>query len=473
MKKLFFVTSVLFFSIQSIIIAQNSITDCDYIPLVSYLYGLTDWYEDPRFTESEFRKIELLGFHSVEINDLTESQYTRDQLGNYNFNIIPDQVNESVVGAGRNLINKYTEAKYTVWQAEGTPPDDGEATLVRNIDYTDKNENNTFIMTKAQYIPEDTELLKGPQIWQDATYNMVEPGIVDYKADFCLKVEELIPSMNLPTDPVCNLQITTTRIKSINGVWTSEYIVVADSAILFEDFTSLNQWKHFYVDYDLTGLPDSFYNDIDKSISSPNWGWDDSKRNLVRNMEYKIIWKGNAETVRLSVDSITIYDQRGDELTNPNIWPITRGLIENMIQYNYNYQTKISGWFGVDEPQCIDNFEPIRIINELLESQSGGAKLWISCVGSWSGSWGLPGHPYSAGERIRRVDEFFKRVKRANVLQNIPPLESPWTWEQNPPRDPRLMNIDLVADSFYARYNLYTGAHWGSGILTGSVPILD
>src|SRR4030067_3028682 len=231
MKKLFFVTSVLFFSIQSIIIAQNSITDCDYIPLVSYLYGLTDWYEDPRITESEFRKIELLGFHSVEINDLTESQYTRDQLGNYNFNIIPDQVNESVVGAGRNLINKYTEAKYTVWQAEGTPPDDGEATLVRNIDYTDKNENNTFIMTKAKYIPEDTELLKGPQIWQDATYNMVEPGIVDYKADFCLKVEELIPSMNLPTDPVCNLQITTTRIKSINGVWTSEYIVVVDLSV--------------------------------------------------------------------------------------------------------------------------------------------------------------------------------------------------------------------------------------------------
>jgi hypothetical protein len=421
--------------------AQNAISDCDSIPLVCYLYGLNDWGGiNPRYSVNEFQKIDSLRFHSAEIYNLNNMLYNRDLTSeNYKFKIIPDQVNESIVGQGKNLIIKYTEAKYSVWQAEGTPTEDGEATLVMNSDHTVEDITYSYISTKNQNIPEGTELINGPSYWQDATYNMANKGdTVNYRADFCLKAEELIPETMQPTDTLCNLQITTSIYNVVGGAWTrTDYFVIKDLPVLYSDFTIQNQWKHFYANYNLAGLPDYYFNNYSRPINTLNPHWRSDSRNHVQHIEFKVIWKGNAQAVRLSIDSITISDDRGREL----LQTLTQNLIVDMINASYQFSNKISGWFGVDEPHSIDNFEPIRIVSELLENQQNSSKLWISLEGSWSGCWGNPGHRLSAGERINKVDEFFKRVKRANVLQNIGAVEWPWTWNTIPPPtyDPRII----------------------------------
>ena len=453
--------------------AQNALTDCDSIPLVCYLYGLNDWGGvNPKYSISEFQKIDSLRFHSVEIYDLNNTLYNRDLYGvNYRFKIIPDQVNESVVGQGKNLIIKYTEAKYSVWQAEGTPPEDGEATLVMNAAHIDTDITHSYIFTKNQNIPKETELINGPSYWQDATYNMVDKGdTVNYIADFCMKLEELIPGVMQSSDTVCNLQVTTCIYNVVGGSWVkTDSFIIAETPLFRGSFPLLNQWEHFQFQYNLAGLPDYYFNNFSRPSGSPNPPhWNDDSRNHVQHIEFKVIWKGNAQAIRLSTDSVTVFDIRGFQL-HQNLF---QNLIVEMTQSNYSFSSKISGWFGVDEPHSIDNFEPIRIVSELLENQSNPAKLWISLEGSWSGCWGNPDHGLSAGERINKVDEFFKRVKRANVLQNIGAVEWPWTMNTIPPPtyDPRIMNIDLVAESFYAHFNQYPAANWGSCV-AGAVHI--
>jgi hypothetical protein len=448
---------------------QNAIIDCDSIPLVSYIYSLDQFGTNYQILS----RIDTLRFNSVEILNLNDSYYNRYNISEHNFKIIPDQVNELLVGPGKNLINKYTEAKYSVWQAESTPPEDGEATLVRNQTHT--NSTGNYVYTKNQNIPNGTELITGPSYWQDATYNTVDKGdTVDYLADFCMKLEEPIPGVMQSGDLVCNLQVTTCIYDVVNGAWAkTDSFIIAEAPVIRGSFPQLNQWEHFQFQYNLAGLPDYYFNNYSRPSESPNpphWGND--SRNHVQHIEFKVIWKGNAQAVKLSIDSITISDERGRQLTED--WQITKQSILDMIDYQYQFKNKISGWFGLDEPHSIDNFEPIRIISELLESQPNAAKLWISLEGSWSGCWGNPGHGLSAGERINKVDEFFKRVKRANVLQNIGAVEWPWTWNTIPPPtyDPRLMNIDLNAESFYAHFNNYPSANWGSSVLASKVPSL-
>jgi hypothetical protein len=365
---------VLFIAAQTAVYAQNTITDVDSIPLVCYLYGLNDWgenwgLEQPRYSEDEFKRIDSLRFHSVEIFDLTESQYTRDlTYGSFKFKIIPDQTTESKVGFGKNLIIKYTEAKYSVWQAEGTPPDDGEATVVANPTYTTEDNSGKFIFTKDNVqIPYGTELINGPSYVQDARYNSADTGKVDYRADFRMKLQELVPGITLVTDTVCNLQITTCLYDVVNNQWVkTDSFIIEDKPVLFGAFTELDEWLSFYVNYDLYGLPDWYYNNYSKMFINkpPNYHWDNTGRNHIQHIEFKIIWKGNSQVIRLFVDSITISDLRGREL----LQTATQNLIVHMTTSPYQFSHKISGWFGLDEPHSIDNFEPIRIMNELINN---------------------------------------------------------------------------------------------------------
>jgi hypothetical protein len=357
---------VLFISAQTAVNAQNAITDVDSIPILAYLYSLDG--VNPNLVY----EIDSLRYHSVEMMNLTGGQYSDFQLDEYKFGIIPNQVDESIVDPGNNLIIKYTEAKYSVWQAEGTPPDDGGATLERNKTYTIEDNSKSYIYTISNLnIPKDSVLLSGPSYWQDATYNSEEPGIVNYRADFRMKAEELIPDGMQPTDTLCHLQVTASRIEWINGVGlvVTDYVVIADSAITLEKMSPLSQWLDKSIEYNLAGLAGLFYNDWSRPAFTPQWK--SGTRNHVRNIEFKIIWKGNSQAVRLSVDSVTLSDVRGRDLTDPVIWLFVKSQIEQMLQASYitsNYQTKITGWFGLDEPNSLDNFEPIRIISELINN---------------------------------------------------------------------------------------------------------
>lgn len=484
MKKLILFLSFFLLSgklLYSQVSSGNSIKNYPGIPLVSYLYFLGD--SGPYFSPV-YNKIDTLGFHSVIINNLNAAQYNLYELGEFDFKIIPDQNIEEIVGEGHNLINRYTEAKFSVWQAEETPEEDGLATLVMNKTYTVKAEGDTVIRTIADFIPKNTELINGPQYWQEASYFSVKPpppvpNVIEYTADFVLKIEELIPSIANPADTICLLQVTASWIdvSPITGEWdTLGYHVVDSLVVLFGDFTTTNQWQNFLLNYDLTNLPDSFYNNLGgKMINPPSPpSWDPNQRNTVQNVEYKIIWQGNAQNVRLYVDKVTLSDERGLLLQESS----TKDQIRLMLEADYitqDYENKISGWIGLDEPGSIDNFEPIRIIHELLENHSGGARLWISLGGSWNGRYGDAKNP-SKGQQLQKVKEFFKRVKNANVLQNFYPFDYPCTDTTSDSYcqgdDYRVINIKTMADSFYAQFNQFPGAYWGASIQVGQVPDL-
>ena len=76
---------VLFISAQTAVNAQNAITDVDSIPIVAYLYSLDG------VNPNLIYEIVALRYHSVEMLNLTESQYNAFQLDSYNFGIIPDR----------------------------------------------------------------------------------------------------------------------------------------------------------------------------------------------------------------------------------------------------------------------------------------------------------------------------------------------------------------------------------------------
>jgi hypothetical protein len=270
-------------------------------------------------------------------------------------------------------------------------------------------------------------------------------SIINYRAKFKLKLESRIPHLNnlLPdTASICKIKVTSQHsyqayFDTINNKWVWQFcqqIKLAEKVLKFSDFKdesgNIGNWKDIILYYNLQSVPNYSANSCDtlptvqptysSYFSSTNyWGFRSANpteqyvgRRNAEGIEFTVEYTGYADKVQLSVDKIIVYDARAEDFENN----IAKNEISAQLQENGSkFDDMVAGWLAVDEPWCYDQWEAIRKVNEILEDQlNSNIKMWVQFNQGWNATLADPHHP-SASSKIYTIDEFIKRVKKANV----------------------------------------------------------
>ena len=135
-----------------------------------------------------------------------------------------------------------------------------------------------------------------------------------------------------------------------------------------------------------------------------------------RYIQFKVIWLGNPNYL-LSIDKITVSDEKGRQIVDPNSQASTN--IHNQLNQLQPYNSSILGWLGRDEPNSIDQYAPIKKVNEILNSYSSSpSRLWLLLMGMWGGAYDNPGDPIGI-YKLSPWKEMKKRIGDMNVWQDL------------------------------------------------------
>jgi len=385
--------------------AQDPIDQYDGIPLVIYSWRYAPWMSDDNFV-----KMKEMGVYAAIPTDVLDPDtvvpnYNLFRFINNDLKVIPNQTWKNPKD-----IHRYVDAHYTIWEAEGTDPAKGKAELVHSIDtYV----SSGAVVAEGGYT-EPGQIIWGPGYPQNIRYGSwieetdttnPERDSVVYFAEYRMKIEQIYP--NLPQDfledVVCTLMVTAT-----NTTGTTEYPVVTKEVTVAE-FNGWNIWRGIQIDndgYDLTSL-------IRDYLQQRDGRWQGPPEFNASYMQFKVIWAG-LNYLNLHIDKVTVSDQKGrDIVTNP----FTQGDIADIVSTYYPSEPTIIGWYGQDEPQSIDNYEPFRVVDGIINATSNGQmRLHAGFTSGWKGTYG---HLGVGAHKLYGFEEFWLRAKPKNIQINM------------------------------------------------------
>jgi hypothetical protein len=404
------------------LISQDFIKDYDGIPMITYAPHDMGGYQ--------YDYIKNMGIDVVIASNVTTQRLL--EIKKRGLRVFPAQLDTTIYEPNYNDIIKYTDARYSIWEAEGTNPENGDATLTYNKSIAEPyfNGNRQEGIVSQENSNEDI-LITGPGYRQGIFYRSIDINkLIKYQADFRLKIEKANPGIDLNKDDVvCLIRITNSAIK--NGK-VAEKLIIKEHIVFVEDLL-LNEWKDVQLEYDFSIMNQPSQTSV-YFPSTSAWA---------NHVDFNVIWKGNPN-IRLFVDKITISDERGREIINPeNHYKIVD---QDSKSFTTDIDDVVAGWYASDEPETIDNYEPIRVVDSILNKISlGKRRLWISFPSSWNGKYG---DSNLGAEPLFKWKEFLKRVKNARLQNNHSIFDYPLTEAENPyGGDYRKRNIEIFTDS--------------------------
>ncbi len=418
---------LLVFDMQSF--AQDPIDQYPGIPLVIYPARRTDMMDTVNF--SQMSEMGIYGVVAPDAINISHSQYLQ-QYKDANLKVIPQQI-----WWAPNDIYKYTDAYYTVWEAEGTDPNKGLTKLYYDQAYTTYFDTLGVKGRKTinSSIPSGTQLIFGPGYPQVAEYKSnVWNSVINYTAEFKMKIiQKTTPPSGYDSAIVCTLKITN------RNEYGTETDIIPPFLVKVSDFSGWNNWKSIPIQYDLMNvtLPN-----IDEALAGQPTAFC---------VQFKIIWNGLA-FLDLFMDDIKIHDEFGlDIVTNINLQNELGDTIETYINEN-----SIIGWYALDEPGSIDNYEPYRVVDNIINSVSNGTlRLHTGFTGGKRGKFSSWVEIDTMALGQFQDQEFWLRAKPKNLQLNLYNYHypyTPWPSDRHNPNWQEL-NIDYVTNTYLDRIN--------------------
>lgn len=423
MKGLFYLTIVtLLLTANTFAQYNDPVKNYSGIPLITYMGIPPIWAHV--IPANQFKQMEDAGIFALEWVDLQPdpfNYYIVQQTDS--LLVFPEQTAYWYTNL-QNYIYKYCQGIYTVFEAEGTPEAQGSVTLYHDSLPNLKVEN-CFVST-TDSTPNGT-MIYGPMYRQCRNYTAVEPGIIDYRASYRLKLENIIPHQHSANDTICILLVTSTKtwedsIILCNGKTINlqpfkgfgDTLIHQKKVITYGLFDTLGVWKTFDLDYFFPRDESTWYRGDSQNLFG-NRGLplqtDMSKKISQNCVEFKVVWKGDPQKVKLSVDKVIVSDNRGRSLKEESYPEIL--IREQLSQGQSLYGNRLAGWIGMDEPWSLDTWEPIRIVQNILEDHN--ASLWFQFNVQHNGRF-RPWEDPALGSKVNMIDEFMRRVGKANVF---------------------------------------------------------
>ncbi|MCZ7610797.1 MAG: hypothetical protein M5U17_11600 [Ignavibacterium sp.] len=338
---------------------QDWVKDYDGIPVHTWLWwGFTDSLIYPDAINNMKSIVDIV---TTDIGILEgEVINPEDQvsfLKSKGLKLIPVRTRTTEASPLYNWIQHYTDAKYSVWEAEGTPPSVSEAMLEYDSDVMDKITENdvAYIKLKSNRSGIVDTLIWGPYYNQDVYYYASQNDSITevrYTADFRLKLDynnNYPTQMDNPNDEVCIIQVTYSDHAGLYQLGQT-HTVASDTLQRWEFQNYFKQFllEDYRLDVNTEGSsipiqppPQCTFNSylgIDTLMPGP--------RNEKNYVQFKVIWLGKPQYL-ISIDKVTVSDIRGRELIDPTSDAETNILLQANSLNNYNVDDLIVGWLGI------------------------------------------------------------------------------------------------------------------------------
>jgi hypothetical protein len=437
MKKLIVIAVFLFVLPFMMVKAQDPIDIYQGIPLV--IYPMRTSHDMVLTYPNSLSQVKDMGVFGVIAPDVLDYSVYLQGFQNAGLKVLPHYLwgNQTY-----SHIWRYTNSFYTIWEAEGTDPLKGSTTLYYDTIYTTFfDEDGTKGRLSGGTIPHESTLIYGPGYSQLVTYNFSDE-IVEYTTEFRLKITQRVPELpeNYSDMVVCNLIVTNQKDGDGNGPGKTDTIILRSVKVSDLLVNGWNNWDTINLVYDLAHL-------LTEKLG--NVGTYKLSKGAAYFVQFKVNW-GGLDFLNLFIDRVRVYDFRGLSLLEEQA---PRNLIKGLVNTYINNST-IIGWYGTDEPGSIDNFEPYRVVDSLINSVSNGSvRLHASITGSWRGTFAVGNWTYGMGHDVYVADEFWLRAKPKNIQLNTYIYHNPWDPGVVP--DWKERNIALCTDAYYGRINKY------------------
>lgn len=457
MKKTFQIVVCIIFIVSIETSSQNLIKVFEGIPIMT---GLPDW----DWTQSNLVHIDSMRKAGIDfVNIQVDNNTQMDALTNLGLKVIPNK------SKGLNYIQYYTDAKYTVWETEDTPEDTSYLQHHSNVMFEESSGDTTYIKLRSEAANNVDTLVWGPY-YSQYVYEL-DPNntqvLADYTAEFNMKLELNIAYPDTVTpenmnDTICIIQVTQSAISTSPDWHLACTYVIQDSIIPRWKFLSLNRFQDFNLIYTLDS---NACQETPPSIPPPQHHIAAYSGNPIEDIDllgliqrhyiqFKVIWLGNPRYL-ISIDKITVHDGKGFQLIK-NDTTFTKILIESQLNtLSPSYDNQVAGWFGIDEPNSIDNYHPIKRVIEILNNYSNNTRpLWLALMGKWDGVFNHRNDKFGT-YHLSPWNEMKKRIGNMNVWQDAYYLDYPYRYNYGGSdtacncTDYRVENIAITAELNY------------------------
>lgn len=338
---------------------------------------------------NQYVAIENTGFNWV-----VQGVYPTNRQYMQNFNIITQNPFDG------EWVYHYSVGKYKKWEAEDTTFAFYRTGIKHPHD--NWNQDKRYLYGKAETLngvlcwatdstssfPVDS-VLWGPNYSQEKKYRTMNTTYYDKPIKYKVRYRLALKYAPQPTDTICKLYVRyrcaekqgDQTLRYIEEILDSLYLTAADLPGETFHIKSLNGYIY----------PQQYREQIiSRRMSNPNPtgiyydDWD-----TLTGIEYCVKWYGKG---KLYIDYVEVFDDDNTSLNIPGIW---KQWLENPASVSnrisqflslYSDWNNIRYWYVIDEPQFLDDFEPIRIVDSLVYLYSG-RRVITQFTPGWNGIW--------------------------------------------------------------------------------------
>lgn len=423
LKNLFlFLCVVLFFSAPALKGQMHYLDDYEGIPIIA-VYINADARD---LTPANFQSLRDLGVVGIASRIHNQAEY--NLIVNNNLKVLPINIWDSEPD---HWVSYYSDAVYSKWEAEGNRNDlsKGEVQLQYNHSIGDTF-HNSIDNTRGVVTINNTpgKLIYGPAYLQNIKYQVMkldDSGYIAYTTTFKLKIEKNNPSIDVNiTDTVCTIKVVAANPKVAGVPLNTIKSTILTVGSFLQGDSSWGKWRNRSFDnYTLKELEDKVDNVYRGIYPTPT---DDPNKFDSMWMEYIVEWAG-LDNVKLYVDYVEVKDEKGNEIKNKNY---AKARVDTVVRL-YSNPAHVLGWMGLNEPKSIDSYEPIRIVDSLIQEASNNQlRYYATFTTGWNDVVGQNQPEYGGNGTVKKVLEFWHRTNIPCISFNLYNYDYPYEAKQ-------------------------------------------
>ncbi len=378
---------------------QDSLDLIDGIPLI-----ITSWQAVDDYPDSLTLALKELGANAVIASDWQDRG--RSLAESAGLLTIPYRVFPKENKAD-TLIVRYTDADYTVWEAEGNDLSEGEAKLTFDMDLGTMTDSFYTVSTPGNSV----EVMWGPGYGQRINYQETNQNPIEHQVELICRARAKYGQFPSDTTTIGYFYVRQNMLGNQN-----QYRNLVTRQVTVGEVKG-DSWKSIYDDYFLTG---SVY----ESLTVPEESEGFYSAGFI---QFIFHWSGN-DSILFDIDKVKTYDLRyGKDIAENNY--VRSQVLEQAASILSGGGNPI-GIYGMEEPKFIDNFAPYRMVDGLVRDVQSGVYLHTSFTpGQFGrfGPWSLWGGAWS----IFKANEFYRRAKPHLLHLNLYHYDYPFSPANN------------------------------------------
>ncbi len=361
------------------------------------------------------------------------SDQTRPHLSEFNL-IAYNQDHQN------DWINHYATGYYSKWEAEENQTSPGTIGV--------KHQNGQQAQWKGkqcwstQYVTAPAgSLMYGPHYTQAKNYrrSFWGSGGVSYTARFNMALDK---NGVQEDEDVCRIYVRVRHIKYENGVEVGTFddnlgnpVIIKASAFADDNFKEFSIGPYDYAQYRDYHLDQIRENDNTNAGTT----YDDTQENT--GVEFCVEWLRDDNLCTLYINNVEVYDNNGwQQFLNPQLHDeVILNIKQQAADFDSPDWANLKYWYSQDEPQSLDSYTPMRIVDSLVYDEVG-----IHLVSSF-----FPNYNVLVNGDSQMV-HYFREVNPEHLMIDY----YPFTAEYHPVRPEKL---GIVRDIFQLTSSIQDG----------------